>query len=107
MSPEAVRRLCSARPTSERGVIHAMAYVWTDTATGREEDGVVLKVGPAWLPGRLVQWFTVERARALADQIHAACDAVESGAAPRTPRARRGTTPVPDVAQTAERAETE
>lgn len=76
-------------PESEHGKLNAVAIARTPPWASGEIDGVGLLVGPAWEKGRWVQWLTVEDARALADQIHAAADAVELGEGPRTPRKQK------------------
>lgn len=53
---------------------------------GEELVGVAVRVGPAELGGRLVQWLTINRARELADALHDMADRAEREAG----RVRRG-----------------
>ena len=90
---EGARRLLSFMPAGPRGMVNAMAYLAVDAETGEQMDGILLKVGPAWAQGRRLQWLTVAQARAVADQLHEAADAVESGHGSRTPALRFGVRP--------------
>lgn len=87
---DGARRLVSFMPEGPRGMVHAMAYLAINPETNQNRDGVLLKVGPAWVQGRRLQWLTVAQARALGDQLHDAADAVDSGRGARTPGQRFG-----------------